>query len=595
MSEIFTNILTKIGQQKKALAEASGTALNITTFKVGDGNGVYYEPTENQTALVNTKYTGTFVAGTQSQIVINPAAANEVLYKCFIPADIGGFTIRELGLFDADNNLILICKLPAQDKFALASGLYQPLTFTPKIIYTNPQTQAVLTPTSQVVPTTSEVINLIFENVPETICTLPMKNTDGTISLEFDTTLKLLSNKLSVDLSKIIKTDGTNKATSLLGYAAVVSASADLDIPSFKNVKDYITGLNYLKKDGTVTATSLLSYASTVTASADLNIPSYKNVKDYIAGLNYLKKDGTVTATSLLSYAAVVSASADLDIPSFKNVKDYFTANLPTLLPCFAVNAANTGTDGQPNYLSGVGTTTLTLNAGGSYASVVVTFANGVQKTISSNLTASMGTSTGTFFVALNSSTSVALTIFNTTELYIQPVAPTLAAYRRWLDTSIKPFVFKRGNSAGTAWENETTTPADATVPIALVTLTSGTINAITHLPLNHNFVDEFNNDSIPFGTVSTGSIYLRPNMKHTVTFSGASTVVIPEVPIGQEINIELDIKMSSAVAITWSKSIDWANAFAPPLIDTTQTYEIILTLKAGQTIWEGRWSPKTR
>ncbi len=326
MSENFTNILTKIGQQKKALAEVSGTALNIITFKVGDGNGAYYEPNENQTALVNTKYTGTFVAGTQSQIVINPAAANEVLYKCFIPADIGGFTIRELGLFDDENDLILICKLPAQDKFALASGLYQPLTFTPKIIYTNPQTQAVLTPTSQTVPTAGEVTNMITQNISGMNCSLPIKNTNGALSLEFDTTLKLLSNKLSVDLSKIIKTDGTNKATSLLGYAAVVSASADLDIPSFKNVKDYITGLNYLKKDGTVTATSLLSYASIVTASADLNIPSYKNVKDYVAGLNYLKKDGTVLPTSLLVYAAAVAAAGDQDIPSYKNVKDYITA-----------------------------------------------------------------------------------------------------------------------------------------------------------------------------------------------------------------------------------------------------------------------------
>lgn len=167
MSETFANKLTIKGQQKKALAEANNTPLNITTFKVGDGNGAYYEPNENQTALVNVKYTGTFTAGTQSQIVVNSSAINEVLYKCFIPADVGGFTIRELGLFDDDGDLILICKLPAQDKFALTSGVYQPLTFTPKIIYTNPQIQAVLTPTSQTLPTVTEVINMITEYAPQ--------------------------------------------------------------------------------------------------------------------------------------------------------------------------------------------------------------------------------------------------------------------------------------------------------------------------------------------------------------------------------------------------------------------------------------------
>lgn len=201
MSETFTNKLTIKGQQKKAVAEANNTGLNITTFQVGDGNGAYYEPNENQTTLKNTKHTGTFAAGTQSQIIINPSASNEVLYKCFIPADVGGFTIRELGLFDSDGDLILICKLPAQDKFALSSGLYQPLTFTPKIIYTNPATQAVLTPTSQVIPTTGQVINMITEYAPQTEFTLPLNNIDGTIALEFDETLKIADNKLSVETS----------------------------------------------------------------------------------------------------------------------------------------------------------------------------------------------------------------------------------------------------------------------------------------------------------------------------------------------------------------------------------------------------------
>lgn len=209
MSETFTNKLTIKGQQKKAVAEANNTGLNITTFQVGDGNGAYYEPTENQTALKNTKYTGTFTAGTQSQIIINPSATNEVLYKCFIPADVGGFTIRELGLFDNDGDLILICKLPAQDKFSLSSGLYQPLTFTPKIIYTNPTTSAVLTPTSQIVPTTREVISLIEEYTPESNYSSPLINNDGTVSLEIDETLTILNDKLSVATDTFVKKDGS--------------------------------------------------------------------------------------------------------------------------------------------------------------------------------------------------------------------------------------------------------------------------------------------------------------------------------------------------------------------------------------------------
>jgi|GEM_PF-4892986 len=160
---IFQNILTTIGQQKKAAAEAGGAALNITHFKIGDSNGQYYEPSEIQTDLVNTKYTANFTG--QSQIIISQSSSNEVLYKCFIPADVGGFTIRELGLFDSDNDLILICKLPAQEKFTVAEGLYQPLTLTPKMIFTNPQTQVILTVSSQIIATQ----NFVSEQISDLI------------------------------------------------------------------------------------------------------------------------------------------------------------------------------------------------------------------------------------------------------------------------------------------------------------------------------------------------------------------------------------------------------------------------------------------
>ena len=240
MSEIFTNILTQIGQQKKAQAEVTGTALGITTFKVGDSNGSYYQPNENQTALVNAKYTGSFEEGTQSQIVINASATNEVLYKCFIPADVGGFTIRELGLFDSDGDLILICKLPAQDKFSLASGLYQPLTFTPKIIYTNPQTQAVLTPTSQTVPTTGEVVNIVETSIQEAVGNIeyiaPLVKNDDIISIQIDETLTVEEGKLKALQPK------TNMPFAMNFGNLDASGNPDiLHAPGSGNITDYIS------------------------------------------------------------------------------------------------------------------------------------------------------------------------------------------------------------------------------------------------------------------------------------------------------------------------------------------------------------------
>lgn len=460
MSENFTNKLTIKGQQKKAVAEANNKGLNIATFQVGDGNGAYYEPTENQTALKNTKYTGTFTAGTQSQILVNSSATNEVLYKCFIPADIGGFTIRELGLFDNEGDLILICKLPAQDKFSLASGLYQPLTFTPKIIYTNPQTQAVLTPSSQVIPTTSEVNNMINNSVTQ--------------------------------------------------------------------VETVVTELQ----------TTITEQIENITASVNTSINQ-------------------------------------------------------SVFPRFTVNASqiNSAT-GQPNFLTGSGTSILTLNA--SVANpLIASFANGTLKTLTANLTANMAGLTGTFLVRLNNYDSPVLSVYTPSYVFIQPTAPAATTNYKWLDTSVKPFVWKTYN--GTTWVKETDAPAYSDVLLGVVTVASGIISNIIHYPLNHNFVDDFNNDSINLGTVSSGAISLIPNMKMGFTCAANTTFTIAEIPKGQDVNIQLDIKVSSAsLSFTWSKTIYWMFASAPALSDTTQTYSILLTYKPITDTWEGRWSSKT-
>lgn len=460
MSEIFNNILTKKGQQKKALAEANNIPLNITTFKVGDGNGAYYEPTENQTSLKNTKYTGNFIAGSQSQIIINPSSANEVLYKCFIPANVGGFTIRELGLFDSDGDLILICKLPAQDKFSLSSGLYQPLTFTPKIIFTNPSTSAVLTPISQTIPTTSEVTNMI--------------------------------------------------------------------------------------------ATSVTQVQTVVT---ELQITITEQIENITASVN--------------------------------------TSINQSLLPRFTVNSSQIDSiTGQPNFLSGIGTSTLTLNAN-SDNPLIASFANGTLKKLTANLNADMTGLTGTFLVRLNNYNNPALSVYTPSYVFIQPTAPAATTNYKWLDTSVKPFIWKTYNR--TAWIKETDNSAYSDVLLGAVTVVSGVISNIIHYPLNHNFVDDFNNDSINLGTVSSGASSLIPNMKMVFTCSNNTTFTIAEIPKGQDINIQLDVKVSSAsLSFTWNKTIYWMFTSTPALNDITQTYSILLTYKPITDTWEGRWSSKT-
>lgn len=105
MAAQFYTILTEIGKAKIANSGVMGTKVNFTKLKIGDGNGSYYNPTEKQTDLVNTKWEGNIThVGTDEK---NP---NWIVIEVMVPANVGGFTIREYGAFDDDGNMLAISK-----------------------------------------------------------------------------------------------------------------------------------------------------------------------------------------------------------------------------------------------------------------------------------------------------------------------------------------------------------------------------------------------------------------------------------------------------------------------------------------------------
>ena len=109
MSE-FYSIITKKGFKLITEAIANETKINLEYIAVGDSNGDYYEPNEEQTTLVNEKY--------RARI----SEVTELVAKAQIPNDVGGFYIREIGVLDNQNNLILIAKQPETYKPIISQG-----------------------------------------------------------------------------------------------------------------------------------------------------------------------------------------------------------------------------------------------------------------------------------------------------------------------------------------------------------------------------------------------------------------------------------------------------------------------------------------
>lgn len=131
-SEKYYTILTKTGQAKIANALAYGRQLKLTTFALGDGNGASYEPDENQTALKHEVYRANI-----ANIVVADESINMMEINMAVPADQGGFIVREMGIFDSDGSLIAISKTPDDPKPGAGSGAAKDVIYRLFIVVTN--------------------------------------------------------------------------------------------------------------------------------------------------------------------------------------------------------------------------------------------------------------------------------------------------------------------------------------------------------------------------------------------------------------------------------------------------------------------------
>lgn len=117
MAKQYYSVLTTYGSQQLATAIATRQPLNITHFAVGDGNGQAVTPDVSRTALVHEVHRATV-----SAVSRDPRNNKQVIFELTIPEDVGGFHIREMGIFDSQNKLIAYANCPESFKPTLSSG-----------------------------------------------------------------------------------------------------------------------------------------------------------------------------------------------------------------------------------------------------------------------------------------------------------------------------------------------------------------------------------------------------------------------------------------------------------------------------------------
>ncbi|EAP4107080.1 phage tail protein [Salmonella enterica] len=114
----FKTIITDYGKQRLIAAMSpGGTKLTLTQMAVGDGGGNPTNPDTTSTALVNEVWRAAV-----NSVTVDKTHSNIIIVELLIPAEVGGFWVREAGIYDEFNKLVAICSLPASEKPLLEQG-----------------------------------------------------------------------------------------------------------------------------------------------------------------------------------------------------------------------------------------------------------------------------------------------------------------------------------------------------------------------------------------------------------------------------------------------------------------------------------------
>ena len=117
MTAQYFTVLTNYGTQAFAKALATNQPLRLSSFAVGDGNGQAVTPTADRTVLVKETHRANV-----SAVSLDPRNNKQIIIELTIPEDVGGFYIREMGVFDSANKLVAYANAPESFKPTLESG-----------------------------------------------------------------------------------------------------------------------------------------------------------------------------------------------------------------------------------------------------------------------------------------------------------------------------------------------------------------------------------------------------------------------------------------------------------------------------------------
>ncbi|EDJ0999368.1 hypothetical protein GE856_01720 [Salmonella enterica] len=156
----FKTIITDYGKQRLIAAMSpGGTKLTLTQMAVGDGGGNPTNPDTTSIALVNEVWRAAV-----NSVTVDKKHPNIIIVELLIPAEVGGFWVREAGIYDEFNKLVAICSLPASEKPLLEQGSGRAQTVRMTLVISDMSTINITIDSTTIMATNEYVDNSLEEH-----------------------------------------------------------------------------------------------------------------------------------------------------------------------------------------------------------------------------------------------------------------------------------------------------------------------------------------------------------------------------------------------------------------------------------------------
>lgn len=255
MSTKFKTVITTAGAAKLAAATApGGRKVNITTMAVGDGGGKLPVPDAGQTGLIHEVWRHAL-----NKISQDKRNSNYIIAELVIPPEVGGFWMRELGLYDDAGTLIAVANMAESYKPALAEGSGRSQTCRMVIIVSSVASVELTIDTTTVMATQDYVDDKIAEHEQS------RRHPDASLTAKGFTQLSSATNSTSETLAatpKAVKTaydlangkytaqDATTARKGLVQLSSAINSDSETLAATPKAVKSaYDNAEKRLQKD----------------------------------------------------------------------------------------------------------------------------------------------------------------------------------------------------------------------------------------------------------------------------------------------------------------------------------------------------------